>query len=100
MDKCLLSFPSKTIAYKQFAFALAKLYYRIGDSQKGEEVCLKAMDNVWEELQWITSVDNPGNPILNVKKASKLKEMYEQMINQLANYNSEEANKRKMELET
>jgi len=99
LDKCLLSFPSKTIAYKQFAFALGKLYYRIGDSQKGEEVCLKAMDNVWEELQWITSVDNPGNPILNVKKASKLKEMYEQMINQLANYNSEEANKRKMELE-
>lgn len=99
LDKCLISLPNKTIAYKEFAFAIGKLYYRIGDQQKGEEVCSKAMDNVWEELKWVTSIDSPENPILNAKKAIKLKDMYEQMISQLAKFNNKETDKRKVDLE-
>ena len=39
------------------------------------------MENLWEELFWVTSF-NPPNPILNVKHAEKLKKMYLQMIHQ------------------
>ncbi|NHN27062.1 DUF2723 domain-containing protein [Flavobacterium jejuense] len=89
LDKCMISFPDKTIPFKQYAFALGKLYCRIGEKTKGTEICLLSIKNSWEELQWITSFNPKNNPIINVKKATQLKEIYQQMILQLEAFNPE-----------
>ncbi|WP_034058125.1 protein O-mannosyl-transferase family [Lacinutrix jangbogonensis] len=81
VDKSFTLFPNKTIAYKQYAYALGKLYKRAGLQKKSEEICALAMTNIWEELTWITSF-NPPHPIINVRHAEKLKQMYLQMIAQ------------------
>ncbi|MDO6597475.1 DUF2723 domain-containing protein [Oceanihabitans sp. 2_MG-2023] len=81
LDKSFSVLPNNTIAYKQYAYALGKLYFRAGLPNKGTKICVLAINNLWEELQWTTSF-NPPNPIINVKHAEKLKNMYLQMINQ------------------
>ena len=48
---------------------------------KGNNICALAMTNIWDELSWITSFNTP-NPIINVKHAEHLKNMYTQMIQQ------------------
>ena len=64
---------------------------QIGQKEKGNEVCLKSLNNIWDELEWITSFNSSTNPIINVKHAVKLKEMFEQMIVQLEPFNPERA---------
>jgi len=81
LDKSFSLFPNKTIAYKQYAFALGKLYFRAKQFEKGSRICVLAIDNIWEELQWTTSF-NPPNSIINIKYAEQLKSMYLQMVNQ------------------
>ncbi|QIE58310.1 DUF2723 domain-containing protein [Rasiella rasia] len=81
LDKCFSLFPNKTIAYKQYAYALGKLYYRAGLKTKGDNICATAMKNIWDELVWITSFD-PPYPAINVSYAEKLKNMYIQMRQQ------------------
>ena len=81
LDKSFSILPNKTIAYKQYAYALGKLYFRAGLPKKGSKVCVMAINNVWEELKWATSF-NPPNPIINVQHGEKLKSMYLQMIEQ------------------
>lgn len=81
LDKSFSVFPNKTIAYKQYAYALGKLYFRAGLPKKGSEICVLAINNLWEELAWTTSF-NPPNAIINVKHAEQLKIMFLQMINQ------------------
>ncbi|OUR99046.1 hypothetical protein A9Q86_13350 [Flavobacteriales bacterium 33_180_T64] len=81
LDKSFTLFPNKTISYKQYAYALGKLYFRAGLHEEGSKVCTLAMNNIWEELKWITSF-NPPYPIINVKHAEKLKNMYLQMVKQ------------------
>ncbi|MEJ6792615.1 MAG: DUF2723 domain-containing protein [Lacinutrix sp.] len=81
LDKSFYLFPNKTIAYKQYAYALGKLYFRAGLHKKGSEICATAMDNIWGELQWMTSY-NPPHPTINVRHAEKLKNIYLQMMKQ------------------
>lgn len=81
LDKSFTLFPNKTIAYKQYAYALGKLYFRAGFTEKGSEICSLAMNNIWEEIIWMTSF-NPQNPIINARHAEKLKNMYLQMLAQ------------------
>ncbi|NQY28018.1 MAG: DUF2723 domain-containing protein [Flavobacteriaceae bacterium] len=81
LDKSFTIFPNKTIPYRQYAYALGKLYFRAGLPEKGTEICTLVMDNFWEELTWTTSF-NPPRPIINVKHAEKLKNMYVQMLEQ------------------
>tara|TARA_R110002049_G_scaffold309298_2_gene520481 strand:- start:2733 stop:5777 length:3045 start_codon:yes stop_codon:yes gene_type:complete len=81
LDTCFYLFPDKTIAYKQYAYALGKLYYRAGLREKSIAVCQLSMDNIWDELIWTTSFA-PPNPIINVRHAETLKNMYLQMLNQ------------------
>ncbi|AUC81700.1 DUF2723 domain-containing protein [Lacinutrix sp. Bg11-31] len=81
LDKSFSLFPNKTIAYKQYAYALGKLYFKAGLPEKGSNICILAINNLWEELKWTTSF-NPQNPIINVKHAEKLKNMFLQMIKQ------------------
>ena len=81
LDKSISLFPNKTIAYKQYAYALGKLYFRAGLPEKGSEICTLAMNNIWGELKWMTSF-NPPNPIINARHAEKLKNMYLQMLAQ------------------
>ncbi|WP_375239493.1 protein O-mannosyl-transferase family [Aurantibacter sp.] len=81
LDKSFTIFPNKTIPYKQYAFALGKLYFRAGLPEKGTEICTMVMENFLEELTWITSF-NPPQPMINIKHAEKLKNMYIQMLEQ------------------
>lgn len=100
IDRCFELFPNQAIPFKQFAFALGKLYYRLGYKNKGDEMCLLSMNNLFQELQWLTSFNPDINPIINVKKGNALKKMYEQMIQQLGNYNPEKAIVKQQEFET
>lgn len=84
LDKCISLFPNKTIPYKQFSFAIGKLYVRAGQLEKGTQICREAMQNIWGELQWMTSFD-PPYPIINLRHAYRLKEMYAQMLKQFPN---------------
>ncbi len=84
LDVCNSLFPNKTIPYKQFSFAIGKLYIRAGKTQKGVETCTIAMQNIWDELQWMTSFD-PPYPIINLRHAYRLKDMYAQMMMQFPN---------------
>ena len=81
LDKCTSLFPNKTIPYKQYSYAIGKLYVRAGNTKKGTEICKTAMQNIWNELQWMTSFD-PPYPIINLRHAYRLKSMYIQMLNQ------------------
>ncbi|WP_405207557.1 protein O-mannosyl-transferase family [Aquimarina sp. LLG6339-5] len=91
LDKCTTQFPNKTILFKQYAFALGKLYFKAGNPEKGNDICLKSIKNLENELIWLISFD-PPNPIINVKYATRVKNMYFQMLNQ---YNSLNPNKTK-----
>lgn len=93
LDKVTNLFPNETIAYKQFAFALGKLYFKLGQVEKGNEVTQTAMQNIWDELIWMTSFD-PPNTIINVRHANKLRDMYAQMITQLQPHNSKIASEK------
>jgi tetratricopeptide (TPR) repeat protein len=81
LDKCMKLFPNKTIPYKQYSYAIGKLYVRAGNLKKGTEICKTAAQNIWNELQWMTSFD-PPNPIINLRHAYRLKDMYAQMMMQ------------------
>jgi len=81
LDKCTSLFPNKTVPYKQFSFAIGKLYVRAGNTKKGTEICTIAMQNIWNELQWMASF-NPPYPIINLRHAYRLKDMYAQMMMQ------------------
>lgn len=78
LDKSSTLFPNATIPYKQYAFAIGKLYYRAGATDKGTQICLLAMKNIWEEIQWMTSFD-PPHAVINLRHAYRLKNMYDQM---------------------
>ncbi len=97
LERCFVLFPNKTVAFRQYAFALGKLYYKIGEAKKGNEICMQCIQNIKNELVWITSFNPQTNPILNVKKAAKLKEIYEQMIVQFEVYNPQQAQLEKKE---
>lgn len=81
LDNCIALLQNEKVLFKQYAFALGKLYYRLGEKEKGKVVCKLAMQNIWNELNWITSF-NPENTIINVQRAEKLKNMYAQMLQQ------------------
>ncbi|WP_420574034.1 protein O-mannosyl-transferase family [Kordia sp.] len=81
LDKCISLFPDKTIPYKQFSYGIGRLYVRAGKHQKGIEICKTAMQNIWDELQWMISFD-PPYPIINLRHAYRLKGMYFQMMQQ------------------
>ncbi|CAL2080767.1 conserved membrane protein of unknown function [Tenacibaculum sp. 190524A05c] len=82
-------FPNDKVLYGEFSFALGKLYYRINKTKKGESICRTSINNIENELRWITSF-NPPNPIINVRHANYLFKIYAQMISQIkpfdANY--------------
>lgn len=99
IETCLELFPNDEVAFKQYAFALGKLYFKIGQLEKGNAICQTAMHNVWQELQWMTSID-PPNPIINIKHANNtLYNMYKQMNKQIKAYNESYAlaNQKKIE---
>ncbi|MGH1384213.1 protein O-mannosyl-transferase family [Kordia sp.] len=81
LDKCTTLFPNKTIPYEQYAYAIGRLYVRAGNAQQGTEICKTAMKNIWDELQWMVSF-NPPYPIINLRHAYRLKNMYYQMMQQ------------------
>lgn len=81
LDVCLLRLPNDRISFKQYSFAIGKLYVRLGEVAKGREVCSIAMSNIGSEIGWITSFD-PPNAIINAKFAFKLRNMFNQMYGQ------------------
>lgn len=81
LDKCISLFPNTTIPFEQYAFAIGRLYVRVGKHEKGTLICKQAMQNIWDELQWMTSFD-PPYPIINLRHAYRLKNIYAQMMNQ------------------
>ncbi|CAL2082092.1 conserved membrane protein of unknown function [Tenacibaculum sp. 190524A02b] len=95
LNTSMFMFPNVTVPFKQYAFAMGKLYFKAGNPKKGNEVCLKAMNNLKEELLWLISF-NPPNPIINVRYANRVKGMYIQMIEQYSSFNEEKGNDLKM----
>ncbi len=75
-------FPNDNVPYGEFAFALGKLYYRLNKADNGSSICKAAINNVEQEIKWMTSF-NPPNPIINVRHANYLFKIYGQMINQM-----------------
>ncbi|WP_159439316.1 glycosyltransferase family 117 protein [Tenacibaculum agarivorans] len=96
LDKSIKTFPNQTVPFKQFAFAMGKLYFRANDLEKGKITCLTAMQNLREELLWLISF-NPPNPIINVRYANRLKSMYLQMIDQYSRFQPDKAHQLKEE---
>jgi hypothetical protein len=83
LDTTFSKFPNTTIPYRQFAFALGKLYYRLNDAETGNAICNQAITNFYEELKWMISF-NPPNPTINIRHSNTLKNMLNQMVNQLS----------------
>lgn len=81
LEICKNSFPDNSIPYKQYAFAIGKLYIRMGYKSEGVKICETAIQNIWKELKWITSFD-PQNPIINVRHAEKKYQIFIQMLNE------------------
>ena len=81
LNTCLQQFPNEKVPFKQFSFAIGKLYVRLGQVAKGREICAIAMSNIGSEIGWITSFD-PPNAIINAKFAFKLRNMFNQMYSQ------------------
>jgi len=81
LEKCNTIFPNATVPFKQYAYAIGKLYFRAGNKQQGTNICKTAMQNIWDELQWMVSFD-PPYPIINLRHAYRLKNMYYQMMQQ------------------
>ncbi|MFY7669716.1 DUF2723 domain-containing protein [Tenacibaculum sp. MEBiC06402] len=74
--------PNKTIPYGEYAFAIGKLYYRLQKPENGAAICKTTIDNIEQEIKWMTSF-NPPNGIINVRHANYLLKIYAQMINQI-----------------
>ncbi len=81
LNTCNILFPNKTVPFKQYAYAIGKLYVRAGNTEKGIAICKTAMQNIWDELQWMISFD-PPYPIINLRHAYRLKNIYYQMMQQ------------------
>jgi hypothetical protein len=82
LNRCETLFPNYSIPYKQYSFAIGKLYLRMGYKQKGLSTCTIAINNIWDELNWITSFQ-PQNPIINVRHAEKKYKVLTEMIKQI-----------------
>lgn len=87
IDICFKLFPNDEVLYKQYAFALGRLYFRLGYNDLGNKVCKTAMDNIWKEILWLGSF-NPPNPIINVRHSTRLLTMYQQMTKQIKPFNN------------
>lgn len=83
LDRCILLFPDQSIPFKQYAFAIGKLYCRLGKTELGVSICKQAMKNIWEEINWITSFKSPPFATINVRHANILFKMYKNMNGQL-----------------
>jgi len=81
LKTCEKQFPNDYMPYKQYAFAIGKLYLRMGYKKEGVLICKTAIQNIWEELKWFSSF-NPQNPIINVRHAEKKYQMLIQMLKQ------------------
>jgi hypothetical protein len=82
LDFVQTNFPNEQIPFGEYAFAIGKLYYRLNKPKEGATVCETAINNVEQEIKWMTSF-NPPNPIINVRHANYLFKIYSQMINQI-----------------
>lgn len=87
IDYSFETFPNATIPFQEYGFALGKLYYRLNKIDKGNDICLTSIANMEGELKWLLSFD-PPNPIINVRYANRLFEVYSQMILQIQPYNT------------
>ncbi len=81
LDISLKRMPNDKVPYRQYAFALGKLYTRCGDVEKGAAVCTTAMRNVAQDLEEMTSFD-PPLPILNAQLAFKQRNNFNEMFRQ------------------
>lgn len=79
--------PNKTTPFQEFAFALGKLYYRTNNTIKGNEICSIAIQNIEDEIKWISSF-NPPRAIINVRYLNRLLKIYEGMILQSKEFDS------------
>jgi tetratricopeptide (TPR) repeat protein len=88
IETCLELFPNEELPFNRLAFGLGTLCFRIGDAEKGNEIYRAAMHDMWEELQWITSI-NPQNPIINATYVKENLLMYQKMNKVMAKFNKE-----------
>lgn len=90
LDKTVLFFPNAKIPYKQFAFAMGELYYRLGEKESGKAICTQAIDNVLQEIHWIIKAQ-PANSIINAKLLDERKQSAYGMLEQFNQIDSQAA---------
>lgn len=88
LDLCSKRMPNDNVPYRQFAFAIGKLYVRSGNIEKGIEVCTTSMLNVAQDLEQMTSFD-PPLPILNAKLAFEQRNIFNEMFRQFPASNND-----------
>lgn len=90
LNKCIALFPNKIVPFRQYTFAIGKLYCRLGKVDKGVAICKQSMLNIWQEINWIASIDSPPFSTINVRHANILFNMYKSMSKQLSNYTKQQ----------
>lgn len=82
LDACMKNFDASAVPYKQYAFALGRLYDRVGDKALAKSVCIRSYQTVKQELEWMISTD-PARPVVNIRTANTRFNILQGMFDQL-----------------
>ena len=58
MERCLTLFPDERIPFDLYMLSLVDNYYKIEESQKAQEIADAILENTYEELDYLLSLEN------------------------------------------
>ncbi len=81
LDICIKRFPNNIVPFRQYTYAIGRLYARSNQPLKAEKTRKPSADNVLEDLKTIIS-SKPVFPIISAQRAQGCKNMWKGMIDQ------------------
>jgi len=88
LDKCLEVMPHKTIPFNYYVMPIARLYYSLGEVNKGNNIVMKMAYQYEQELNYFISFPPDIAPSVELEKQKDIMILYETYrILRLANQN-------------
>ncbi len=72
LEKCLQLMPDELIPYDIFTLSVAECYFRLNETEKALVITNKLKDNVYNELDYLVSLDTKYDQALNYEKRLNL----------------------------
>lgn len=88
LDNMMKSFPNHIVPFKQYAFAIGKLYYKLGARNKGFQIIESAIENIVFQIDFLSNT-NSGNSKINEHELNDSRYILNQMYEQYEEINKE-----------